>query len=121
MNSATAVNWEQLSLVIGDDANPADEEMVDLFRLFVSDAGTRLRTLTTPTPTFDRTVVAKESHKIRGAASSFGFDHVAGLLRTIESQATVFPQERLEELLRDALASFDQSVREVQERHPNLA
>lgn len=121
MNSALAINWEQLSLVIGDDENPADEEMKDLFRLFVSDAGTRLRNLTSGAQPFDRTVVAKEAHKIRGAASSFGFDQVSGLLRTIEMQAADFPQERLEEMLREALTLFDASVREVQERHPDLA
>jgi HPt (histidine-containing phosphotransfer) domain-containing protein len=121
MNSAMAINWEQLSLVLGDDANPADEEMKDLFRLFVSDAGMRLRGLTDPARTFERTPIAKEAHKIRGAASSFGFDHVAGLLRTVEGQINDLPQERIEELLREALATFDQCVKEVQERHPNLA
>lgn len=121
MNSALAINWEQLSLVLGDDANPADEEMKDLFRLFVSDAGTRLRTLTAPDRVFERTPIAKEAHKIRGAASSFGFDHVAGLLRTIEGQITELSQERIEDMLRESLASFEQSVREVQERHPELA
>ncbi len=121
MNSALAINWEQLSLVIGDDENPADEEMKDLFRLFVSDAGMRLHALTANDKPFDRTVVAKESHKIRGAASSFGFDQVASLLRTIEMQAAELPQERLEEMLRETLALFEASVREVQERHPSLA
>lgn len=116
-----AINWEQLSLVIGDDANPADDEMKDLFRLFVSDAGMRLRGLTAPDHVFERTSIAKEAHKIRGAASSFGFDTVAGILRTIEGQITELTQEKIEELLRESLVIFEQSVREVQERHPNLA
>ena len=71
--------------------------------------------------TFDATAVAKEAHKIRGAASSFGFDHVAGLLRTVETQINVLQPARAEDLLRDALESFVQCVREVQERHPSLA
>jgi HPt (histidine-containing phosphotransfer) domain-containing protein len=121
MNSALAINWEQLSLVIGDDSSPADEEMVDLFRLFVSDAGTRLRGLAANDQPLDRVKVAKESHKIRGAASSFGFDQVSTLLRTIEMQAADLAADRIEEMLRDALALFEASVREVQERHPNLA
>ena len=121
MNSALAINWEQLSLVIGDDENPADDEMKDLFRLFVSDAGARLRNLTGGPRPLDRTVVAKETHKIRGAASSFGFDHVAGLLRTIEMQAADMGDAILDEMLREALTSFETSVRDVQERHPNLA
>jgi HPt (histidine-containing phosphotransfer) domain-containing protein len=121
MNSAMSVNWEQLSLVLGDETNPADEEMKDLFRLFVSDAGTRLRGMTAPDRVFERTTIAKEAHKIRGAASSFGFDQVANLLRTVEGQINELPQERIEEMLRDALTGFEQSVREVQERHPSLA
>jgi HPt (histidine-containing phosphotransfer) domain-containing protein len=121
MNSAIAINWEQLSLVLGDETNPADEEMKDLFRLFVSDAGMRLRGLTDPARPFDRTPIAKEAHKIRGAASSFGFDHVSSLLRTVEGHITELSQERIEEMLRDALTSFEQSVKEVQERHPELA
>lgn len=120
MNSTLAINWEQLSLVIGDDENPADDEMKDLFRLFVSDAGARLRALTSGDAPQDRTVVAKESHKIRGAASSFGFDQVATLLRTIEMQAADLAPERLEQMLREALTTFEACVREVQERHPNL-
>lgn len=121
MNSAMVINWEQLSLVIGDDSNPADEEMKDLFRLFVSDAGMRLRNLTAPGRAFDRIAIAKEAHKIRGAASSFGFDYVSGLLRTIEGQINELSQERIEDLLRESHSSFEQSVREVQERHPELA
>jgi HPt (histidine-containing phosphotransfer) domain-containing protein len=121
MNSALAINWEQLSLVIGDESTPGDDEMKDLFRLFVSDAGTRLRSLTAADHVFERTPIAKEAHKIRGAASSFGFDHVASLLRTIEAQINELSQERVEELLRETLTSFEQSVRDVQERHPELA
>jgi HPt (histidine-containing phosphotransfer) domain-containing protein len=121
MNSAMAINWEQLSLVLGDETNPADEEMKDLFRLFVSDAGARLRGLTSPGRAFEPTTIAKEAHKIRGAASSFGFDHVSSVLRTIEGQINELTQERVEEMLREVLSSFEQSVREVQERHPSLA
>jgi HPt (histidine-containing phosphotransfer) domain-containing protein len=121
MNSALAINWEQLSLVIGDDENPADDEMKDLFRLFVSDAGTRLRTLNDGARPLDRTVVAKETHKIRGAASSFGFDQVSNLLRTIEAQAQELTPGSLDEMLRDAQSTFEACVREVQERHPNLS
>ena len=71
------INWEQLSLVVGDENEPADEEMVDLYRLFVDDAGQRLGRIVAPEGPLDLTFVAKEAHKIRGAASSFGFDRVA--------------------------------------------
>ena len=115
------INWEQLSLVVGDELNPADEEMKDLFRLFVDDAGRRLSTLCSPSTPFDRTVIAKEAHKIRGAASSFGFEQMAGLLRDVEMQAPSVAQAHLENLVREANVLFDQSVREVRDRYPGLA
>lgn len=121
MNSTLAINWEQLSLIVGDDSTPADEEMTELYRLFVDDAGRRLRILNAPTATFDRTAVAKEAHKIRGAASSFGFDQVANLLRIVETEIAGLNQERVEEMLREALHLFEQSIREVSDRFPALA
>ena len=121
MNSTLNINWEQLSLVVGDDENPADDEMKDLYRLFIDDAGRRLRGLSALGTTFDRSMMAKEAHKIRGAASSFGFDHVALLLRTVETQIAELASERVADLVRDAQLSFDQSAREVLERYPGLA
>lgn len=121
MNSTLNINWEQLSLVIGDDTEPGDEEMKDLFRLFVDDAGRRLRALNPPSSPFDRTAIAKEAHKIRGAAASFGFDQVANLLRTVETQIAELNQEKIEELLRDSLQAFDLSIAEVHGRYPALA
>lgn len=120
MNSAMLINWEQLSLVVGDELNPADEEMKDLFRLFVDDAGRRLGTLCSTSSPFDRTFIAKEAHKIRGAASSFGFEQMAGLLKDVEMQAQTVAQAQLESLVREAHALFEQSVREVRDRYPGL-
>lgn len=120
MNSAILINWEQLSLVVGDELNPADEEMKDLFRLFVDDAGRRLAALSAAATPFDRSFIGKEAHKIRGAASSFGFEQMAGLLRDLEMQAPTGPQAHLESLVREAHALFEQSVREVRDRYPGL-
>jgi len=115
------INWEQLSLVVGDELNPADEEMKDLFRLFVDDAGQRLGALSAGTTAFDRTSIAKEAHKIRGAASSFGFEQMAGLLKDIEMQAPTLAQAQVEALVREAHSLFEQSVREVRDRYPGLS
>lgn len=121
MNSAMLINWEQLSLVVGDELSPADEEMKDLFRLFVDDAGRRLAALSSETTPFDRTLIAKEAHKIRGAASSFGFEQMAAMLRDVEMQAQTIAQAQLESMVREAKSLFEQSVREVCERYPGLA
>jgi len=121
MYSAMLINWEQLSLVVGDELSPADEEMKDLFRLFVDDASHRLGALCAGTQPFDRTAIAKEAHKIRGAASSFGFEQMASLLKDVELQAQTIAQAQLEGLVREAHALFEQSVREVRDRYPGLA
>ena len=121
MYSTLNINWEQLSLVVGDEDGPADEEMQDLFRLFVDDASQRLRGLCTAGRSDDRAAVAKEAHKIRGAASSFGFEHVAVLLRTIEMQIADLPQQCIDNMLQEALAAFAQSVQEVHDRFPALS
>jgi HPt (histidine-containing phosphotransfer) domain-containing protein len=121
MYSTIIINWEQLSLVVGDDSMPGDDEMKELYRLFVEDAGQRLRALVAPDLPFERMRVAKEAHKIRGAASSFGFEQVAVLLRTVETQIGELPQDRIEQLLHEALACFEHSTREVQGRYPALA
>jgi HPt (histidine-containing phosphotransfer) domain-containing protein len=115
------INWEQLSLVVGDELYPADEEMKDLFRLFVDDASRRLGALCSSTTPFDRTLIGKEAHKIRGAASSFGFEQMSGMLRDVEMQAQTLGQAQLENLLREAKTLFEQSVREVCDRYPGLA
>jgi HPt (histidine-containing phosphotransfer) domain-containing protein len=121
MNSAMLINWEQLSLVVGDELSPADEEMKDLFRLFVDDASRRLGALCSGATPFDRTYIGKEANKIRGAASSFGFEQMAGMLKDVEMQAQTIAQAQLEGLLREANALFEQSVREVCDRYPGLA
>lgn len=121
MNTSLTINWEQLSLVVGDDANPGDEEMKDLYRLFTDDAGRRLLALTAPAAPLEPLSIAKEAHKIRGAASSFGFDQVAMLLRTVETQINELSSERVAELLNEARQTFDSSVHEVAERYPGLS
>lgn len=121
MNSTTYINWEQFSLVVGDDNEPVDDEMKELYDMFIDDAGNRLGALNDAGREFVPADVAREAHKIRGAASSFGFEMVAGLLATVETQIGELTQEQVAGLLADALRGFEQSIREVKERHPGLA
>ncbi|MGH8019666.1 MAG: Hpt domain-containing protein [Opitutaceae bacterium] len=115
------INWEQLALVVGDENEPADEEMIDLYRLFVEDAGQRLGRISNPAAAVDATFVAREAHKIRGAASSFGFDRVADILREVETQINQLGQVVIQQKLHDASAAFQASVRGVAEKFPALA
>lgn len=120
MSTTLTVNWEQLALVVGDDGDPGDEEMQELFHLFLEDAGMRLRKIADPGTGLDRSAIAKEAHKVRGAAASFGFDQLAGVLTTIEVEMEQHSQERLDALVQEAVRSFDNSVHEVREKHPEL-
>lgn len=121
MNSTTYINWEQFSIVVGEENQPVDDEMKELYVMFLDDAGQRLAGLNDTGREFVRTDIAKEAHKIRGAASSFGFDMVAGLLATVETQIGELTQEQITSMLADAQRGFEQSIREVKERHPGLA
>jgi len=120
MSTTITINWEQLAMVVGDEGDPGDEEMQDLFRMFLDDAGGRLRKMAAPDSGLDRPSIAKEAHKVRGAAGSFGFNHLAGILTTIEVQIEEHSPERLDSLVQDALRTFDQSTSEVRERYPDL-
>ena len=120
MNSTTYINWEQFSLVVGEENEPVDEEMKELYVMFLGDAGERLAGLNDTGREFVRSDIAKEAHKIRGAASSFGFDMVAGVLATVETQIGELSQERIKSMLVDVQRGFEQSIREVNERHPGL-
>lgn len=120
MSTTTTINWEQLAMVVGDEGDPGDEEMQDLFRLFLDDAGGRLRKMCAPDSALDRTAIAKEAHKVRGAAASFGFEQLVGILTTIEVKMEEHSPEQLESLVQDALRTFDRSASDVGERYPNL-
>jgi len=120
MENPNSINWDQLSLVIGDESEPADDEMRDLYRMFVEDASKRLRALSDPSAVSQPETVAKEAHKIRGAASSFGFEEVAQILHSVETQISELDPERIEQMLHTAVERFNQSVAAVQSRYPGL-
>lgn len=120
MSTTTTINWEQLAMVVGEEDEPGDDEMQELFRLFLEDAGGRLRKMGASGSALDRIATAKEAHKVRGAAASFGFDHLAGILTTIEVKMDEHSSEHLDALVQDALRTFDQSVNDVKERYPDL-
>ena len=120
MNDTSNVNWDQLSMVIGEASEPVDPELTDLFKLFISDASTRLEALLAADLSGDLTPVAKEAHKIRGAASSFGFDRLANVLNTVETQISTLSTDEISGLLREAEQVFETSRREIYTQYSGL-
>jgi len=121
MINQESVNWDQLSMILGEEGEPVDEEMAELFRDFVDDAACRLAQLNSKDPVSDPDGVAQESHKIRGAALSFGFEQFASILETVERRVLELTPEEIERLLAGAGDVFEQSRNQVGRRYAYLA
>lgn len=121
MTYEQTINWEQLSMILGDEGDPIDEEMADLFRDFIDDADRRLDTLASLDPVSNPDGVAHEAHKIRGAALSFGFERFASILQTVETRVLELSPDEIERLLVAAREGFGRSRGEVERRYAYLA
>lgn len=120
MTYAQSINWDQLSMILGDEGDPIDEEMADLFRDFIDDADRRLDTLSGFDPVSNPDGVAHEAHKIRGAALSFGFERFASILQTVETKVLELSPDEINRLLVSARELFGHSRGEVEQRYAYL-
>ncbi len=115
------INWNQLSMILGDETDPIDEEMADLFRDFIDDADQRLDILDGFDPVSNPDGVAHEAHKTRGAALSFGFERFASILQTVETRVLELSPDEISRLLEAARDTFGRSRGEVSQRYAYLA
>ena len=120
MNQST-INWNQLSMILGEEGDPIDEEMAELFRDFIEDANRRLDTLGALDPISNPQGVAHEAHKIRGAGLSFGFERFAAILQTVEIRVLELSPEEIDRLLVSAREAFSRSKVEIGQRYAYLA
>ncbi|RKX34191.1 MAG: hypothetical protein DRP71_07945 [Verrucomicrobia bacterium] len=121
MINQESINWDQLSMILGEEGEPVDEELADLFRDFVDDAAQRLVQLSSLDPVSDPDGVAHEAHKIRGAALSFGFAQFASILETVETRVLELTPEEIGRLLDAARETFERSRDLVGRRYAYLA
>jgi HPt (histidine-containing phosphotransfer) domain-containing protein len=121
MINESPINWNQLAMILGEVEDPIDEEMADLFRDFIEDAGRRLDTLDSVDPVSEPQRVAHEAHKIRGAALSFGFERFAAVLQTVETRVLELSPDEISRLLAAARELFTQSKVEVGRSYAYLA
>src|SRR5690606_23383928 len=108
------------SMIFGEDEEDVDAEMAELFQEFVADGSERFQAIRrTPFPG-DRTTIAKESHKLKGSASNFGFARVAKLLGHIEDNIARITEDEYETSIGEAQIRFKECVSEIVSRYPAL-
>lgn len=120
MSDSELIDWEQLEMIFGDEGEEFDEEMADLFREFIEDGSNRLATIKEMSFESDRETIAKESHRLKGSSSNFGFHRVASLLANIEDNIESISAEVYEASLAQAEIDFFASVKEVEAKYEGL-
>ena len=120
MSDSDLIDWEQLSMIFGEDETDIDDDMTELFQEFVEDGTQRFEAIQGASFADQKEYIAKESHKLKGSASNFGFAQVANLLGLIEDGINTIQQDEFESNLRGARANFERCVSEVTTRYPAL-
>lgn len=120
MSDSELIDWEQLSMIFGEDEDEFDDDMAELFQEFVEDGLQRFAGLKAAAFPEQKDFIAKESHKLKGSASNFGFARVAALLGHLEDDIESLDQQDLESTLNEAARDFDSCVEQVVGRYPAL-
>lgn len=120
MSDSELIDWEQLSMIFGEDEDEFDDDMAELFQEFVEDGLQRFAALKAAAFPEQKDFIAKESHKLKGSASNFGFARVAALLGHLEDDIESLDQQDLESTLNEAARDFDSCVEQVVGRYPAL-
>lgn len=107
-------------MIFGEDEEDVDVEMAELFHEFVADGSERFQAIrSTPFPD-EKILIAKESHKLKGSASNFGFARVAKLLGHIEDNIAAISADEYETSIGQAQITFKACVSEIVTRYPIL-
>lgn len=120
MSDMELIDWEQLEMIFGEEDDELDEDMAELFHEFVEDGNGQFVAINNTEFDTDRAVIAKESHKLKGSASNFGFVRVANLLAHIEDDINTLTREDFVQSISEARVGFDKSVETVMARYPGL-
>ncbi len=120
MSDSELIDWEQLEMIFGEEEEEFDEDMAELFHEFVEDGNGQFGKISAAEFGSDRAIIAKESHKLKGSASNFGFTQVAGILGHIEDDIESLTPEDFVESLAAARAAFEKSIEVVMARYPGL-
>ncbi len=121
MSDSELIDWEQLEMIFGEEEDEFDEDMAELFHEFVEDGNGQFGKISAAELGSDQVIIAKESHKLKGSASNFGFTHVADILGHIEDDIATLTPEDFAQSLAAARAGFEKSIEIVMARYPGLA
>lgn len=120
MRDSELIDWEQLEMIFGEEEEEFDEEMGDLFREFIADGRDRLVTLKGTVFDSNRETIARESHRLKGSSSNFGFTRVATSLANIEDNIETISPEAYQTSLTQAEVDFFVSIKEVEAKYDGL-
>ena len=121
MSDSDLIDWEQLEMIFGEENEPLDDDMVELFQEFIEDGRERFSLIKGASFETDKERIAKESHKLKGSASNFGFIKVSSLLAGIENNIATIAYGDYERDLGAASRFFDDSLQEVVAKFPALS
>ena len=108
-------------MIFGEEDEEFDEDMAELFQEFIEDGNDRFNAIKDASFPDQKEFIAKESHKLKGSASNFGFSQVSALLAHIEDDIETITLEDLNESLEKAIVRFKNSIETVVGRYPPLA
>ena len=121
MSDSDLIDWEQLEMIFGEEDEALDDDMIELFQEFIEDGRERFDIIKGTSFEADKERIAKESHKLKGSASNFGFVKVSSLLAVIENNIATITYDDYERDLGAASRFFDASVHEVVAKFPALS
>lgn len=107
-------------MIFGEDDEEFDEDMAELFHEFVEDGVERINTLKAASFEADKDMLGKESHKLKGSSSNFGYAKVATALANIEDNINTITLEAFKASLSEAESAFFASTEEVKSKYVAL-
>jgi len=120
MSETELIDWEQLSMIFGEDEEDFDEDMAELYQEFLEDAVSRLQSLRSADFASEKEVIAKEAHKLKGSASNFGLAAMAAILGQIETEIEELSAEHYASALAAADSAYERSQKEISQKFPVL-
>jgi len=121
MSDSALIDWEQLEMIFGEEEDDFDEEMAELFHEFVEDGNGQFALINSAAFDSEKAKIAKESHKLKGSASNFGFSRVAEVLAHVEDDIDTLTPDDFTQSMSEARIRFEKSIEMVMGRYPALA
>lgn len=120
MSESGLIDWEQLEMIFGEEDEEFDEDMAELFHEFVEDGKGCLESLKSASFETDKDSLCRNSHKLKGSSSNFGYSKVAKALANIEDNMAILTYEAFKASLSEAEIAFHESTEEVKRKYAAL-